>query len=197
LTESEIDALIGTRDYKLFLNTRNDLYRERNMKEKPPSRAEAIRLMAAHPNLIRRPILVKGSKIVLGFDEEGGTIELQAGIEWPGLIEYLASKQGGREPQWGIAQKQTGADRLSIGGAISANVHGRGLKMRPLIADLESFQLVNADGEVLTCSRDENEELFRLAAGGYGLFGCIHSAILRLLPRRTLERVVEVRLLDA
>ena len=70
MTESEIDALIGTRDYKLFLNTRNDLYRERNMKEKPPSRAEAIRLMAAHPNLIRRPILVKGSKIVLGFDEE-------------------------------------------------------------------------------------------------------------------------------
>ncbi len=70
MTESEIDALIGTRDYKLFLNTRNELYRERNMKEKPPSRAEAIRLMAAHPNLIRRPILVKGSKIVLGFDEE-------------------------------------------------------------------------------------------------------------------------------
>jgi FAD/FMN-containing dehydrogenase len=137
-----------------------------------------------------------GLSKVLGFDEESGTIELQAGIEWPGLIEYLASKQGGREPQWGIAQKQTGADRLSIGGAISANVHGRGLKMRPLIADLESFELVNADGEVLTCSRDENEELFRLAAGGYGLFGCIHSAILRLLPRRTLERVVEVRLLD-
>ena len=70
MTESEIDALIGTRDYKLFLNTRNELYRERNMKEKPPSRAEAIRLMAAHPNLIRRPILVKGSKIVLGFEEE-------------------------------------------------------------------------------------------------------------------------------
>ncbi len=70
LTESEIEALIGTRDYKLFLNTRNELYRERNMKEKPPSRAEAIRLMAAHPNLIRRPILIKGSKIALGFDEK-------------------------------------------------------------------------------------------------------------------------------
>ena len=69
LSESEIDKLIGSRDYQQFLNTRNELYRERNMKEKPPSRAEAIRLMAAHPNLIRRPILVKGSKIALGFDE--------------------------------------------------------------------------------------------------------------------------------
>ena len=39
------------------------------MKEKPPSRAEAIKLMAAHPNLIRRPILISGGNIALGFDE--------------------------------------------------------------------------------------------------------------------------------
>jgi arsenate reductase-like glutaredoxin family protein len=69
LSEAEIDRLIGERDYKLFLNTRNELYRERGMKESPPSRAEAIRLMAAHPNLIKRPILVNGKKIALGFDE--------------------------------------------------------------------------------------------------------------------------------
>ena len=62
--------MIGSRDYKQFLNTRNELYRERNMKENPPSRAEAIKLMAANPNLIKRPILVNGSKIALGFDEE-------------------------------------------------------------------------------------------------------------------------------
>ena len=133
---------------------------------------------------------------VLAFDAERGVIEVEAGIQWPGLIDYLATTQAGREPQWGIAQKQTGADRLSIGGSIAANVHGRGLAMKPLIADLESFVLVNADSEVLTCSRSENSDLFRLAAGGYGLFGCIHSATLRLLPRQTLERVVEVRLLD-
>jgi arsenate reductase-like glutaredoxin family protein len=40
------------------------------MKESPPSRKEAIRLMSQHPNLIRRPILVKGSQIVLGWDQE-------------------------------------------------------------------------------------------------------------------------------
>jgi arsenate reductase-like glutaredoxin family protein len=40
------------------------------MKEHPPSRAEAIRLMSEHPNLIRRPILVNGSKIAVGFDED-------------------------------------------------------------------------------------------------------------------------------
>jgi len=41
------------------------------MKESPPSREEALRLMAEHPNLIKRPILVKGGEIVLGFQEEG------------------------------------------------------------------------------------------------------------------------------
>lgn len=40
------------------------------MKEHPPSRAEAIRLMAEHPNLIRRPILKKGNRLVLGFEPE-------------------------------------------------------------------------------------------------------------------------------
>jgi Spx/MgsR family transcriptional regulator len=69
LSEAELDALIGARDYLKFLNFRNELYREKKMKANPPSRAEAIRLMSQHPNLIRRPILVKGSKIVLGFDE--------------------------------------------------------------------------------------------------------------------------------
>ena len=70
LTADELDALIGKRNYVEFLNTRNDLYRERNMKEKPPSRAEALKLMAAEPNLMKRPILVKGQDIVLGFDEK-------------------------------------------------------------------------------------------------------------------------------
>ena len=69
LSEAEIDQLIGKRDYKEFLNTRNELYRTRNMAEHPPTRAEALKLMADEPNLIRRPLLVQGSQIVIGFDE--------------------------------------------------------------------------------------------------------------------------------
>jgi arsenate reductase len=70
LSEAEIEKLIDSRDYIKFLNFRNELYRERKMKTNPPSRTEAIKLMSQHPNLIRRPILVQGSKIALGFDEE-------------------------------------------------------------------------------------------------------------------------------
>jgi arsenate reductase-like glutaredoxin family protein len=70
LTEAELDELIGSRDCKEFLNTRNEMYRTRKMKEHPPSRAETIKLMAKEPNLIRRPLLIRGTQIVLGFDEE-------------------------------------------------------------------------------------------------------------------------------
>ena len=70
LTEAELEELIGNRDYKEFLNARNELYRTRKMKEHPPSRPEAIQLMAKEPNLIRRPVVIRSSQIVLGFDEE-------------------------------------------------------------------------------------------------------------------------------
>lgn len=69
LTESELDALIGAEDYRKFLNPRNELYRERKMGEKPPARAEAIRLMAGEPNLVRRPLVIAGGRVVLGYDE--------------------------------------------------------------------------------------------------------------------------------
>lgn len=70
MSEGELDRLIGDADYRQFLNTRNELYRDMNMKANPPSRAEALRLMAANPNLIKRPLLVQGGKILFGFDEK-------------------------------------------------------------------------------------------------------------------------------
>ena len=70
LSVEQLDQLIGKRDYREFLNFRNEMYRERGMKENPPPREEALRLMSENPNLIRRPILVKGGKIILGYDEE-------------------------------------------------------------------------------------------------------------------------------
>ena len=71
LTAAEIEKLIGRRDHRKFLNSRNPLYRRKNMKNKPPSRAEAIRMMAKDPNLIRRPVIVAGGRVVIGFDEKG------------------------------------------------------------------------------------------------------------------------------
>lgn len=129
---------------------------------------------------------------VISFDRERGLIEAEAGIQWPDLIENYLAAQVGSEKQWGIAQKQTGADTFTLGGSLSSNVHGRGLKMKPLVSNIEAFTLVNADGKLIRCSRNENRELFQLAIGGYGLFGLINAVQLRLVPRQKLRRVVEV-----
>jgi FAD/FMN-containing dehydrogenase len=129
---------------------------------------------------------------VLGFDRETGLLTVEPGIDWVELMESLRSVQQDGTSSWGIRQKQTGADRLTIGGALAANVHGRGLTMKPFIEDVEAFELLDADGRVRNCSRRENAELFGLAIGGYGLFGILSSVTLRLVPRRKVERVVEI-----
>lgn len=135
-----------------------------------------------------------GLKKVLNFDHQRGLIEVEGGCLWPELMAYLHESQAGTAEPWGIRQKQTGADDLSLAGSLSANIHGRGLMLQPFIADVESFVLMNADGASQRCSRTENKELFRLAAGGYGLFGVILSVEIRLMKRLCLERLVERRL---
>lgn len=134
---------------------------------------------------------------VLAFDRERGLLEVESGVQWPQVLEYLHESQRGEPRAWAFAQKQTGADRFTIGGCLSANIHGRGLSMAPFIQDVESFKLIDAKGGLRNCSRSENPELFSLAIGGYGLFGFIYSATLRLVPRRKLERVVELRAVDS
>jgi Spx/MgsR family transcriptional regulator len=71
LSSAELEKLIGGRDHEDFLNPRNELYRRKHMGEDPPSRREAIRMMAREPNLIRRPVIVAGGRVVVGFDENG------------------------------------------------------------------------------------------------------------------------------
>ncbi|MSR70305.1 MAG: FAD-binding oxidoreductase [Phycisphaerales bacterium] len=133
---------------------------------------------------------------IVALDHDRGLITAEAGIEWPeliaGYLEMQREREPSREPRWGIAQKQTGADTLTLGGALSANAHGRGLTMPPIVHDVESFMLVTARGELITCSRTDHAELFALAIGGYGLFGVIVAVTLRLCERRPMRRVVRV-----
>jgi FAD/FMN-containing dehydrogenase len=130
------------------------------------------------------------------IDRDRGLVEAGAGLVWPELIAGLHAAQQGVTPLWTIRQKQTGADDLTLGGALAANIHGRGLRMTPIIGDVEAFTLVDARGGILRCSRSENPGLFRHAIGGYGCFGVITSVQLRLSPRRTVERRVEITTVD-
>lgn len=140
---------------------------------------------------------MRGLNKVRGFDEQRGLLEVEAGIQWPAAIRGYLARPGGLHSPWGIRQKQTGADRLTIGGAVAANIHGRVLTAPPFVGDLEALEVVTADGEIVTCSRQQRPELFRHVVGGYGLFGVVTAAVLRLTRRHQVERVVELSEIDA
>jgi FAD/FMN-containing dehydrogenase len=129
-------------------------------------------------------------------DRGQGLVEAGAGLKWPELIQGLHEQQLDDRTVWSIRQKQTGADDLTLGGSLAANIHGRGLDMRPIIDDVEAFTLIDADARSIRCSRKENAGLFSLAIGGYGCFGVITSVCLRLKPRIKLERLVTVTTVD-
>jgi arsenate reductase len=50
-----------------FVSTRSPVFKERGL---PKSKKEAIDLMMQNSNLIRRPIMVKGSRVLFGFDKD-------------------------------------------------------------------------------------------------------------------------------
>jgi FAD/FMN-containing dehydrogenase len=131
---------------------------------------------------------------VVGLDTATGILQVEGGVEWPELLRgYLALQT--QQPLWGIRQKQGGADRMTLAGALSANAHGHCLGSPPIIADVEWIEIVTAEGKIERCDRKKNRELFALAIGGYGLFGIITTVGLRLARRNKLRRRVEKRTL--
>lgn len=191
----------------------SQLNRTRVMRVETPSSVEALADIVRRAAREGRAVSVGGGRHAMGGQQFGadtvhvdvraldqiieldaarGHVEVGAGIQWPALVSGLLERQRGQQKQWGIVQKQTGADRLTIGGSLAASAHGRGLTYAPMSHDVEAFTLVDARGELLRCSRSENAELFRLVLGGYGLFGVVAAVRLRLAARRKIERVVDV-----
>lgn len=69
LSEKELRAIIGDGPIEKYLNTRTALYREKNLKQNPLSKEAAIKLMLKDPNLLRRPVIIKGKVKITGFTE--------------------------------------------------------------------------------------------------------------------------------
>ena len=131
------------------------------------------------------------------MDSDSATVWVQAGVKWPELVQWLRAEQEGQPDELTIIQKQTGADEMTLGGAISSNIHGRVLGRMPIVADIDAFYLTLATGHRVECSRSENSELFRSVIGGYGLFGVVDAILLRLEPRsQVVRRVREIPISD-
>ena len=70
LNAGDVSALIGDRDVKPFLNTRNVVYREKQLSKQTPSLNQAVALISETNNLLKRPILIVADDYVIGNDFE-------------------------------------------------------------------------------------------------------------------------------
>ncbi|MFD6440769.1 FAD-binding protein [Peribacillus sp. NPDC060186] len=110
---------------------------------------------------------------ILELKKEEKLITVQSGATWADIQEYINP--------YGLALKVSQSQNIfTIGGSLSVNVHGRDIRHHALIETVDSFRLLNAKGDILTVSRDENSELFYAVIGGYGLFGLILDVTLQL-----------------
>jgi FAD/FMN-containing dehydrogenase len=114
------------------------------------------------------------------LDEGKNLLHVQAGAKWADIIPYL--DKHGRSV--GIMQSD---NSFTVGGSLSVNCHGWQYDRPPIASTVESFHLMKADGSVVACSRTQNQELFSLALGGYGLFGIILDADLRVVSNERLR----------
>ena len=115
-------------------------------------------------------------------DTLNNILSIGSGALWEDAIRYL--DKFGKS----IAIMQAFSS-FSIGGSISVNGHGWQKDLPPISSSVLSFTLMKADGEIINCSRDENEELFKAVIGGYGLFGIILDIKLHIVDNEALQYV--------
>ncbi|NIA14683.1 MAG: FAD-binding protein [Nitrospiraceae bacterium] len=113
---------------------------------------------------------------MIAFDAETGMLECEAGVS---LAEIL----GVFMPRGFFPSVLPGTKFITVGGAIANDVHGKNHHQDGTFSQfVESFELLTAHGEVLTCSRDQNAHVFWATVGGIGLTGLILTARIRLQP---------------
>jgi FAD/FMN-containing dehydrogenase len=113
----------------------------------------------------------------LQLDKKNKIVTAQTGATWKQIQIFL-------DPQGLALQAMQSINIFSVGGTMSVNAHGIAHRPGPLAGTVKSFRIMLADGQIKTASPTENPELFRLALGGYGLFGVLIDADLQLVDNQ-------------
>ncbi len=111
---------------------------------------------------------------ILQLDLNKKQITVESGIQWREIQEVI-------HPHGLALQVMQFVNTFSVAGSMSANIFSRDPRRSRLIELIVSFTLINADGEIIRCSRHENDELFTLAIEGHGLFGVIAEVTIQLI----------------
>lgn len=115
-------------------------------------------------------INVKPKNYFIEFNEESGLLHVQAGVLLSDILESFI-------PRGWFLKVTPGTKLITIGGAIASDVHGKNHHVEGCFSEcVEEFQIMQEDGEVVTCSKETTPELFKATCGGMGLTGIILDA---------------------
>jgi FAD-linked oxidoreductase len=169
--------------------------------EKPSSNAEVVALIKRAVNSQQR-VKVVGSghsftgiavpdevmvdlarmNQILNVDHANGLITVQAGIVLSDLNAHLELHQLSM-PNLGDVTYQT------LAGALSTSTHGTGLQRTGLAAQIRSFKIISAFGELLFCDPQHNSEVFHCGRVSLGALGVITEVTLNVVPAFNLRAV--------
>ncbi len=120
--------------------------------------------------LAKNIVEVKPYNYFLDFEESKGLLTVQAGVLLSEILESFV-------PRGWFLKVTPGTKLITIGGAIASDVHGKNHHVEGCFSEcVESFTIMLADGSVVSCSKEENRELFLATCGGMGLTGVILDA---------------------
>src|SRR5262249_11266160 len=110
----------------------------------------------------------------LSFDERQGIVECEAGVSFAEIIRHL-------RPRGWCLPTTPGTQYVTVGGAIAADVHGKNHHMDGSFNNcVLEFKLLTAAGDLISCSRVQNADVFWASLGGMGLTGVIVSARIQM-----------------
>ncbi|MGV9417656.1 D-arabinono-1,4-lactone oxidase [Streptomyces sp. NPDC003674] len=145
---------------------------EDGLKVKAVGTGHSFTSIAATDGLLIRPRLLTGIRAV---DREAMTVTVEAGTPLKRLNAALA-REGLSLTNMGDIMEQT------VSGATSTGTHGTGRESASIAAQIRGLELVTADGSVLTCSAEENPEVFAAARIGLGALGVVTAITFAVEP---------------
>ncbi len=116
-----------------------------------------------------------GLRGVRAVDEAAGEVTVEAGCLLRDLNEHLHAR-GLALANMGDIQEQT------VAGAIQTGTHGTGRDLGGIAAQVTALDMVLADGSIVSCSAEQEAELFHAARIGIGALGVLTAVTFRVVP---------------